>query len=123
MDFMHKVFNVLRFIKRIQQITKQAPRSGVIAGIGGFSGLYSLDASRYEDPVLATSTDGVGTKVKIASMMGKHDTIGIDLVAMCVNDIAVEGAKPLFFHACSPPRGLVLCQVSSCRLDTPVRHS
>ena len=86
-----------RFIKRIQQITKQAPRSGVIAGIGGFSGLYSLDASRYEDPVLATSTDGVGTKVKIASMMGKHDTIGIDLVAMCVNDIAVEGAKPLFF--------------------------
>jgi len=86
-----------RFIKRIQQITKRAPRSGVIAGIGGFSGLYSLDASRYEDPVLATSTDGVGTKVKIASMMGKHDTIGIDLVAMCVNDIAVEGAKPLFF--------------------------
>jgi len=86
-----------RFIRRIQQITKRAPRSGVIAGIGGFSGLYSLDASRYEDPVLATSTDGVGTKVKIASMMGKHDTIGIDLVAMCVNDIAVEGAKPLFF--------------------------
>jgi phosphoribosylformylglycinamidine cyclo-ligase len=86
-----------RFIKRIQQITRQAPRSGVIAGIGGFSGLYSLDASRYEDPVLVTSTDGVGTKLKIASMMGKHDTIGIDLVAMCVNDIAVGGAKPLFF--------------------------
>jgi phosphoribosylformylglycinamidine cyclo-ligase len=86
-----------RFIKRIQQITKQAPRSGVIAGIGGFGGLYSLDVSLYEDPVLVTSTDGVGTKLKIASMMGKHDTIGIDLVAMCVNDIAVEGAKPLFF--------------------------
>jgi len=59
-----------RFIKRIQQITKQAPRSGVIAGIGGFSGLYSLDVSRYEDPVLVSSTDGVGTKLKIASMMG-----------------------------------------------------
>jgi phosphoribosylformylglycinamidine cyclo-ligase len=86
-----------RFIKRIQQITKQAPRSGVIAGIGGFSGLYSLDVSRHKDPVLVTSTDGVGTKLKIASMMGKHDTIGIDLVAMCVNDIAVQGAKPLFF--------------------------
>ncbi len=86
-----------RFIKRIKQITKGAPRSGVIAGIGGFSGLYSLDVSQYGDPVLVTSTDGVGTKLKVASMMGKHDTIGIDLVAMCVNDIAVQGAKPLFF--------------------------
>lgn len=86
-----------RFIKTIKKITREAPRSGVIAGIGGFSGLYSLDVSRYENPVLATSTDGVGTKVKVACMMDKHDTIGIDLVAMCVNDIAVQGAKPLFF--------------------------
>ncbi len=86
-----------RFIKRIQQITKQTHRSSVLAGIGGFSGLYSLDVSRCPDPVLVSSTDGVGTKLKIASMMGKHDTIGIDLVAMCVNDIAVEGANPLFF--------------------------
>ena len=86
-----------RFIKKIKQITRQAPRSGVIAGIGGFSGLYSLDVSQYNDPVLVTSTDGVGTKLKVASMMEKHDTIGIDLVAMCVNDIAVQGAKPLFF--------------------------
>jgi phosphoribosylformylglycinamidine cyclo-ligase len=85
-----------RFIKKIKKITKEAPRSGVIAGIGGFSGLYSLDVNNYEKPVLVTSTDGVGTKVKVACMMGKHDTIGIDLVAMCVNDIAVQGAKPLF---------------------------
>jgi phosphoribosylformylglycinamidine cyclo-ligase len=86
-----------RFIKTIKKITGETPRSGVIAGIGGFSGLYSLDTSRYENPVLVTSTDGVGTKIKVACMMDKHDTIGIDLVAMCVNDIAVQGAKPLFF--------------------------
>ena len=86
-----------RFIKSIRKITEETHRSGVIAGIGGFSGLYSLDVSRYESPVLATSTDGVGTKIKVACMMDKHDTIGIDLVAMCVNDIAVQGAKPLFF--------------------------
>lgn len=86
-----------RFIKTIKKIARETPRSGIIAGIGGFSGLYSLDVSTYEKPVLATSTDGVGTKVKVASMMNKHDTIGIDLVAMCVNDIAVQGAKPLFF--------------------------
>ena len=86
-----------RFVKSIQRITKETHRSGVIAGIGGFSGLYSLDVTRYENPVLATSTDGVGTKIKVACMMDKHDTIGIDLVAMCVNDITVQGAKPLFF--------------------------
>ena len=86
-----------RFIKTIKKITRQAPRSGVIAGIGGFSGLYSLDVSQCENPVLVTATDGVGTKLKVACMMEKHDTIGIDLVAMCVNDIAVQGAKPLFF--------------------------
>jgi phosphoribosylformylglycinamidine cyclo-ligase len=85
-----------RFIKTIKRITKEAPQSGVIAGIGGFSGLYSLDVSNYKQPVLVSSTDGVGTKVKIACMMDKHDTIGIDLVAMCVNDIGVQGAKPLF---------------------------
>lgn len=86
-----------RFVQTIKKITSEAPRSGVLAGIGGFSGLYSLDVSLYEKPVLVTSTDGVGTKVQIAGMMNRHDTIGIDLVAMCVNDIAVQGAKPLFF--------------------------
>ena len=85
-----------RFIRTIKKITEEAPRSGIIAGIGGFSGLYSLDVSPYENPVLATSTDGVGTKLKVAFMMNKHDTVGIDLVAMCVNDIAVQGSKPLF---------------------------
>lgn len=86
-----------RFIKTIKKITEAAPRAGVIAGIGGFSGLYSLDVNQYENPVLVTSTDGVGTKIMVASMMDTHDTIGIDLVAMCANDIAVQGAKPLFF--------------------------
>jgi phosphoribosylformylglycinamidine cyclo-ligase len=86
-----------RFIRTIKKMTSEIPRAGVIAGIGGFSGLYSLDTSQYENPVLVTSTDGVGTKIKVACMMNKHDTIGIDLVAMCVNDIAVQGAKPLFF--------------------------
>jgi len=86
-----------RFVETIKKITSSAPRSGVLAGIGGFSGLFSLDVSLYENPVLVTSTDGGGTKIKLACMMGKHDTIGIDLVAMCVNDIAVQGAKPLFF--------------------------
>ena len=86
-----------RFVERIKRLTEKTPRSGVIAGIGGFSGLYSLDIYKYKHPVLATSADGVGTKLKIAALANKHDTVGIDLVAMCVNDIIVQGAKPLFF--------------------------
>ncbi|MEE9495241.1 MAG: phosphoribosylformylglycinamidine cyclo-ligase [Desulfobacterales bacterium] len=81
----------------IKKIAQQTSRSGVIGDIGGFSGLFSLNTSNMESPVLVSSTDGVGTKLKIAFMMSKHDTIGIDLVAMCVNDIVVQGAKPLFF--------------------------
>jgi len=69
----------------------------VLAGIGGFAGLYAFDCQNYKSPVLVTGADGVGTKLKIAQMMQKHDTVGIDLVAMCVNDILVYGAKPLFF--------------------------
>ncbi len=85
------------FIQSIEKIVKQTPRSGVIGAIGGFGGLFSLNAENFERPVLVSSADGVGTKLKIAFLTGKHDTIGIDLIAMCVNDIIVQGARPLFF--------------------------
>ncbi len=85
------------FVKSIKKIAKQTFRSGVISEIGGFGGMFSLNIASMESPVLVSSTDGVGTKLKIAFMMGKHNTVGIDLVAMCVNDIVVQGAKPLFF--------------------------
>jgi phosphoribosylformylglycinamidine cyclo-ligase len=85
------------FVGSIKKIAKQTFRSGVISEIGGFGGMFSLNIASMESPVLVSSTDGVGTKLKIAFMMDKHDTIGIDLVAMCVNDIIVQGAKPLFF--------------------------
>ena len=86
-----------KFVDTIKSIASQTSRSGVMSEIGGFGGLFSLNVANYTNPVLVSSTDGVGTKLKIAFMMNKHDTIGIDLVAMCVNDIAVQGAKPLFF--------------------------
>ncbi len=85
------------FIATIKKIVKLTPRTGVMGDIGGFGGLYSLNLANVDSPVLVSSTDGVGTKLKIAFMMDKHDTVGIDLVAMCVNDIVVQGAKPLFF--------------------------
>jgi phosphoribosylformylglycinamidine cyclo-ligase len=84
-------------VNTIKKIAKQTPRTGVMGEIGGFGGLYSLNIENIERPVLVSSTDGVGTKLKIAFLMDKHDTVGIDLVGMCVNDIAVQGAKPLFF--------------------------
>ncbi len=84
-------------VKNIKDIAKKTYRSGVMGDIGGFGSLFSLNTARYDRPVLVSSTDGVGTKLKLAFMSGKHDTIGIDLVAMCVNDIAVQGAAPLFF--------------------------
>lgn len=86
-----------RLVDRIKDIAKSTPRSGVMGEIGGFGGLFSLNLSNVSNPVLVSATDGVGTKLKVAFMMDKHDTIGIDLVAMCVNDIIVQGAKPLFF--------------------------
>jgi len=86
-----------RLVQSIKSIAQQTRVSGVMGEIGGFGGLFSLNVSNMESPVLVSSTDGVGTKLKIAFMMDKHDTVGIDLVAMSVNDIAVQGAKPLFF--------------------------
>ena len=85
------------FIDRIKPLVAATFQRGVLTDIGGFGGLFALGSGRYKDPVLVSSTDGVGTKLKIAELCQKHDTIGIDLVAMCVNDIVVSGAKPLFF--------------------------
>ena len=86
-----------RLVKKIKDIAKETSRAGVMGEIGGFGGLFSLNTANIKNPVLVSSTDGVGTKLKIAFMADKHDTVGIDLVAMCVNDIIVQGAKPLFF--------------------------
>ncbi|HUH65258.1 MAG TPA: phosphoribosylformylglycinamidine cyclo-ligase, partial [Syntrophales bacterium] len=85
------------FVDRIRTITKSTFRKEVMSSIGGFGGLFRLDTGRYNNPVLVSSTDGVGTKLKIAQAMDRHDTIGIDLVAMSVNDVLVQGAEPLFF--------------------------
>ena len=85
-----------RFVELIKPVVSKTFKSGVITDIGGFAGLFSLHIDDIKNPVLVTSTDGVGTKLKIAFMMDKHDTVGIDLVAMCVNDIMVQGAVPLF---------------------------
>jgi len=85
------------FVQAIRPLVKSTYHTGVLGEIGGFGGLFHLDVNRYRDPVLVSATDGVGTKIKVAVMMNRHRTIGIDLVAMCVNDILVHGAAPLFF--------------------------
>ncbi|MDY0391611.1 phosphoribosylformylglycinamidine cyclo-ligase [Desulfobulbus oligotrophicus] len=85
------------FVSRIKNIVAETHGPGVLSHIGGFSGLFSLSNEKLKDPVLVASTDGVGTKLAVAKLCNKHDTIGIDLVAMCVNDVVVSGAKPLFF--------------------------
>ena len=84
-------------VERIKPAVKSTNRSGVITGLGGFGGLFQLDTERYKQPLLVSGTDGVGTKLLLARQLNTHDTIGIDLVAMCVNDILTCGAEPLFF--------------------------
>lgn len=84
-------------VKRIKSHVARTNRPGVVGGIGGFGGLFDLASLGYKEPVLISGTDGVGTKLVVAKMANKHNTIGIDCVAMCVNDIAAQGAEPLFF--------------------------
>jgi phosphoribosylformylglycinamidine cyclo-ligase len=84
-------------VRRIRSLARATFTPGVLSDIGSFGGLFRLDRDRYRDPVLVSSADGVGTKLKVAFMTGRHDTVGADLVNHCVNDILVQGAEPLFF--------------------------
>jgi phosphoribosylformylglycinamidine cyclo-ligase len=85
------------FVEKIKPLVKTTTRKEVLSGIGGFGALFRLDTEKFKNPILVSSTDGVGTKLKIAQMMDLHDSVGIDLVAMSVNDVIVQGAEPLFF--------------------------
>ena len=84
-------------VERIKPLVAETMRPEVLTGLGGFGGLFALPPGKYAEPVLVSGTDGVGTKLKLAQRLQRHDTIGIDLVAMCVNDVLVQGAEPLFF--------------------------
>jgi phosphoribosylformylglycinamidine cyclo-ligase len=84
-------------VRRIKALARSTFTAGVLSEIGSFGGLFRLDRERYQDPVLVSSADGVGTKLKVAFMTGRHDTVGADLVNHCVNDVLVQGAQPLFF--------------------------
>jgi phosphoribosylformylglycinamidine cyclo-ligase len=84
-------------VERIKPGVRRSMRREVLGGIGGFGALVEVPLDRYRKPVLVSGTDGVGTKLRLAIDTGRHDTVGIDLVAMCVNDVVVQGAEPLFF--------------------------
>ena len=87
-----------RSVELMKQHVKETMRPEVLGGLGGFSGAFSLEAvKKMEKPVLLSGTDGVGTKIKLAFLMDRHDTVGIDCVAMCINDVACAGGEPLFF--------------------------
>ena len=86
-----------KLIEKIKPIAKSTLRPGVLNGLGGFGAMFEIPLDKYINPVIVSGTDGVGTKLMVAEMLNKHDTIGIDLVAMCVNDLIVQGAEPLFF--------------------------
>lgn len=117
------------FITRIKPFAKQTKRSGTVSDLGLFGGVFDTKLAGYEDSLLVSGTDGVGTKLKIAQEIGKFDTIGIDLVAMCVNDIIAHGAEPLFFldylavgklnleEECALVKGISEgCSISGCTL-------
>ena len=86
-----------RLVERLKPLVARTSRKEVLAGLGGFGGLFALPADRFREPGLVSGTDGVGTKLKLAQQVNRHDGIGVDLVAMCANDVVVQGAEPLFF--------------------------
>src|SRR5438445_9760199 len=99
------------FVRRIRPLVRSTFRPEVLTDIGGFGGLFRFDSARYREPVLVSGTDGVGTKLKIASLLGRHVTVGIDLVAMCVNDVGVCGAESVFFPRDIALEGLAVAAV------------
>ncbi len=116
-------------VERIKPLARRTGRNGLLGGLGGFGGLFEIDLGRYPQPVLVAGTDGVGTKLRLAIELQKLDTVGIDLVAMCVNDVVVQGAEPLFFldyyatgrlaldQAETVIRGIAMgCELSGCAL-------